>query len=489
MNKPELQVHALIDFGVEQLLLGALHHTASNPISVGEIKGGLMPEYLEKANILNTSSMVTRASEDGKVTFLAAMLAPMTGTLVSRALAVQLQNRAKVFATVMVENGESMDANQALKKIEPYQALVEKLLANPATASKGLTAFYARVKAVAMYARNPFLGKFDNVENGIAGGWVINLLNPDERCEVHIMDGMHIVGYGVADFFREDLLQAQKLDGRVAFRIPLPNSIYDGKEHALAIRVKGRKDLLAAGVVRFKGAVRQSKKMLLQPAVRWHLLEQLLSTIQDGELWLAVFEIYQKSFIDLERGEYTSAILHLQELLGKGIDSSPVQLALIQIDLLRESHADAAPKLQALLATDSANPLVNYVAAVVHKALGQVALSVDFLEKALKGKAMLLDCAKEAESLYDELTDLAIDDVNVAKDKKLERLRRQLLKHPDNADVSARIEQLLSDKPANLARPNSLIQPDEDTQTLLNKARHQRILMDTLVSTLKGSSS
>lgn len=476
MNAPALKVHTLIDFGSESLLLCSIEYFNSKPISVGEIKGGLMPEYMERANFLNEHTMITSVAADGTSLLLAAVLSPTLGNSVSRSLAVQFQNRSKLFSNVKSESVEKLSASDALKLLQPYSGLIDRLISNPNKRSENLASFYTKAKAAALVVRNPFVGKFDNVENGIAGGWLLNILNPNERYEVQLMDGMRIVAYGVADFFREDLLQAGKLDGRVAFRITIPASLYDGKEHPLTVRVKGRKDIAIPGVVKFKGGDRRAKPPLFQKLANWRLLELLLAGVSEETVWLEAFECYQKAWIDLEFGELTSATLYLQDLVSIGLDGLAIQLGLLQIEVQRGEFTLAHDRVQRLMETNPENPLVTYAAGVVHHANQRNDLAIRFIESALRNPEGLYDCLAHTEDLQEKLLDLGIDDDSIAKDQKIARLRKKLLKQPSNRELSERILELESPA-AQLHTSGRLLDGLRDLQ----EVRHLRVLVDTLL--------
>lgn len=479
--RPEFHVNSLIDFGAEYLLLGTLLNTNSQPISAGEVTGGLMPEYFEKANVLNSSSMVSKMSEDGRVIFVACLLNPMIGDLKSRSLALQLQNRSKVFFTSLSEKQDKVEPREILKRSEPYHSLIERLLQNETTRSKTLGLFFSKLQAVQKYLKNPFVGKFDNVENGLAGGWILNPLNVDERYEVHVMEGFRLVGYGVANLFREDLLHAGKLDGCVAFKVRIANSMYDGKEHQLSIRVKGRRDHAIPGRVLFKGPQLTPRKLVLDYSTKWKLLEGALRTYQDEARWLDVFEIYQKTCLDIESGEYTSALLHLSDLKSLGLHLSIIELLTAEVDYLKGKYQEVKTRLEPALTGDANEALLSYFLALTFKQLSKPSTAFEFVERALQAKDQLYGCLAAAEALHDELTDLTLDDDSTSREKKLARLHKQLLKNPDNKEVTRKISLILHSTESSI---DHKLVTKEDLEALDN-LRHSRILVGTLLAELQ----
>ena len=79
-------------------------------------------------------------------------------------------------------------------------------------------------------------GAIDGVMGRFVVGWVHDPDDADHRVELEVeLDGK-LVGSGVADLERGDLLAARIGDGRHAFRIELPEALQPGTEHVLAVR-------------------------------------------------------------------------------------------------------------------------------------------------------------------------------------------------------------------------------------------------------------
>ncbi|MEM4934846.1 MAG: hypothetical protein QXY78_02825, partial [Thermoplasmata archaeon] len=92
---------------------------------------------------------------------------------------------------------------------------------------------------------SPIMGNIDGVNGLYAFGWVWNYNNPEKRLEVQIVDDEgNILGEGIADHYREDLIKAGIGDGKYGFLIKLKNIIW-GKEYKLYIKVKGTDYILS----------------------------------------------------------------------------------------------------------------------------------------------------------------------------------------------------------------------------------------------------
>lgn len=69
-------------------------------------------------------------------------------------------------------------------------------------------------------------------------GWVINNTDPKMKLTVEVYADNKLVGKGIADKYRNDLEKSKIGDGQCAFKIDLPKSLADGKDHTISVRVK-----------------------------------------------------------------------------------------------------------------------------------------------------------------------------------------------------------------------------------------------------------
>ena len=87
-------------------------------------------------------------------------------------------------------------------------------------------------------------GFFDEIIEGRAEGWAHDPANPKQRLVVEILEGDRVVGRGVADRFRDDLLNAGIGDGRYCFKVPISYELRDGQPHQLTARIAKTKQIL-----------------------------------------------------------------------------------------------------------------------------------------------------------------------------------------------------------------------------------------------------
>src|SRR6185503_20172929 len=82
-------------------------------------------------------------------------------------------------------------------------------------------------------------GSLDGMDGASAYGWAMLPADPSHRLRVEIWDRDRLVAIGDAGLPRDDLIAGRVGDGYCAFSIRLPQSLYDGEEHAISARVAG----------------------------------------------------------------------------------------------------------------------------------------------------------------------------------------------------------------------------------------------------------
>jgi len=77
-------------------------------------------------------------------------------------------------------------------------------------------------------------GHFEGIAGGYACGWAYEPDKANSPLKVEIIDGEQVVAVGLADQFRQDMLDQNFGDGHHAFRIPIDPSY--NEQHALTAR-------------------------------------------------------------------------------------------------------------------------------------------------------------------------------------------------------------------------------------------------------------
>lgn len=96
-------------------------------------------------------------------------------------------------------------------------------------------------------------GHFDGIIDNHACGWIYSADAPRTRLEVELVsDDEQVVARGIANCFRQSLLEAGIGDGKHAFSIAVPASVSDGEAHRLSVREAYSGQVLAGGDKRFQ---------------------------------------------------------------------------------------------------------------------------------------------------------------------------------------------------------------------------------------------
>jgi hypothetical protein len=80
-------------------------------------------------------------------------------------------------------------------------------------------------------------GYHDATDRNWVVGWAWNMNRPEKALNVEICDGDAVIETITANSFRHDLLKAGKGNGKHAFRYLLPDTLRDGKEHLITVKV------------------------------------------------------------------------------------------------------------------------------------------------------------------------------------------------------------------------------------------------------------
>jgi tetratricopeptide (TPR) repeat protein len=98
-------------------------------------------------------------------------------------------------------------------------------------------AFLANVTTPAPVTQSKYGGFFDKIVESRAEGWAYDPSNPKRRLVVEILEGSRVVARGIADGFRDDLLDAGVGDGRYSYKLEISAELQDGNPHYLIARI------------------------------------------------------------------------------------------------------------------------------------------------------------------------------------------------------------------------------------------------------------
>ncbi len=107
-------------------------------------------------------------------------------------------------------------------------------------------------------------GHFDGIDGIKASGWTQDAAQSEKRLMIELLDGKDVLVRAQADAFRPDLQQAGIGDGAYGFQIPLPESLFDGKEHILNVVVEGKVQLKPSDIAFQSSAPQRCESIDLQ---------------------------------------------------------------------------------------------------------------------------------------------------------------------------------------------------------------------------------
>ena len=142
-----------------------------------------------------------------------------------------------------------------------------------------------------------FVGYLDHINDGHVHGWACNQNSLNERVTVNIYCEEKLVGQGLANFFRQDLLTAGVGDGKYSFRIPLSYELKNGEQYLL--KAFGSKDLkeLFGSPIQYKYTAPTKNFDLIKRAEGLFKLAEFIDEMKEQgqikkkEIYLKVFDL------------------------------------------------------------------------------------------------------------------------------------------------------------------------------------------------------
>jgi GT2 family glycosyltransferase len=97
-------------------------------------------------------------------------------------------------------------------------------------------------------------GYFDDCNLNLVSGWAYNKDAVDEPCRIEVLADGEIVVTALANMFRGDLVDAGIGDGKHAFKVALPENLFDDKEHTIEVREASTGKVLEGSPKSFRAA-------------------------------------------------------------------------------------------------------------------------------------------------------------------------------------------------------------------------------------------
>lgn len=120
------------------------------------------------------------------------------------------------------------------------------------------------------------VGYLDNVTEGRARGWVYSPKSPEKNFTVSIYSDRILVGQGIANLHREDLVTAGIGNGQYAFEILLSYELGDIKRHLISARVDSEKFEITGSPLAIEAWDSKLEFTLMPRAVGRSVLDRLI---------------------------------------------------------------------------------------------------------------------------------------------------------------------------------------------------------------------
>ena len=137
-------------------------------------------------------------------------------------------------------------SNDAQLVRSPYRDALDSRIDGPVPNAPTL------VKPSAIEPRPCFRWNIDEVSDNEVSGWIMEIEQPLHHPVVELREGDRVLAQTIASRFRPDLLEAGIGDGCCAFRLEMPQSLLDGREHLLEIAEKDTRFPLAPEPIQWR---------------------------------------------------------------------------------------------------------------------------------------------------------------------------------------------------------------------------------------------
>lgn len=331
---------------------------------------------------------------------------------------------------------------------------------------------------------SPYVGKVDEIIGGVVEGWVWCPAKPMNRYEVQAWCGDRLVGYGMANLWREDLERLKKDDGRLKFEIPVARHLFDGQTHTLQMKIVGQGEpdvsmnfgqpLVFNAPERFYNAELAANLMgyELDQKIAQAMAEKLKSTSNKE----ALLQAMPKISFHLANLEAAQARHVAQTLLMSIGENSFVDAKLAESYMLEGNVKEAASFYRRVC--DSAPKFM-----WGHWGLAKCLAQANEHEAALQAANKVLEISPNHPEARALCTDLQIKVINLQGDKQLtanqirvllDNSLRNLLEAPEDASLYEEINKLQTQiNPVPVGR----FLPEEFTPPEAVQLRNARILM------------
>ena len=295
-------------------------------------------------------------------------------------------------------------------------------------------------------------GYFDGIIDGHAHGWAYQPSHSSNRLTVQIVCNGEVVGYGIADQYREDLGPAGIGDGRHLFRIALSYELYDGQVHSLSAREAKTGTLLTGGSYSFGPENKtypfdlMSRAQGLQILMKQFTQPAFIAFAQKANNFAQAFRLASTLQESGQLQEAFDAWTAIAKALG---DNALCHCKLGENYLLRGQTELALEAFRSAAAADLRQAWAHWGIASAQRLLGQFVEAEEALQVALALQPHNTTLQARLAEIQDRSLPARIDALLTAGEREtaIELLKKRLLADPENSIAADKLDELIHPRP------------------------------------------
>jgi tetratricopeptide (TPR) repeat protein len=296
------------------------------------------------------------------------------------------------------------------------------------------------------------IGYFEGIVDDHAHGWAYQPSHSSNRLTVQIVCNGEVVGYGIADQYREDLSPAGIGDGRHLFRIALSYELYDGQIHSLSAREAKTGTLLSGGSYSFGPENRTYPFDLMSRAQGLQILQEqftqraFIAFAQKANNFAQAYRLASTLQESGQLQEAFDAWTAIAKALG---DNALCHCKLGENHLLRGQTELALEAFRSAAAADLLQVRAHWGIASAQRLLGQFVEAEEALQVALALQPHNTTLQTRLAEIQDLSLPVRIDALLTAGEREtaIELLKKRLLADPENSIAADKLDELIHPRP------------------------------------------
>ncbi|MFZ5933414.1 hypothetical protein ACOKS3_00960 [Pseudomonas sp. HS6-2] len=305
------------------------------------------------------------------------------------------------------------------------------------TAKSKSTTKASRAVQAEQGVNNSVAGHLDYIEDGYAYGWALNPSTPLDRVYVDILCDGEVVGHGLADQFRQDLLDAGIGDGNHMFAVKLSYELYDAQPHTLTARNASNHLILSGPTKTFGPSSNPLPYPLIRRAEGLELLSVNFKRISgrlSNEQMVNITKAYQIGCRLQETSQYSEARYVWESIIKLTGPDAFLICKTAETHLLEDQFSLALSTYKKAAETDLLFGWAHLGIATCHRLLGNTCEAEDATDFAAGLSDQCESLKSHIKTAISLLLPIKVDRLNQADklDESIQLLTRHLLDDPGN---------------------------------------------------------